>query len=452
MRVPQLKRELAREIVRFVWSSSVSGRGDSSRLSLFASGDWQESLEWLHLSGLALLFWDCLKRSGGKNRLPAEVRHRLAQNESDHRLRVAEMLQEFASINRIFDAAGQPYAALKGFALVPGYFPDPTLRVFSDYDYLLSGASVPCIEHAFQAAGYIPCGHDERYSRTYFHNGKPPRLVSNLDEMYSPGLGREIELHWKLWDEHKTGIRVDLPTDFLAHRTVRNWKGLRFAVLADQDAIIYHALHTFRHLIEGWCRLCAIYEVAYFLKERGSEPGLWHRVAARLDGRFRLTQVVAVIFTLAARVFNLRIPALESSLFQVLSPAMTLWLDRYGVESTSDNFAVGRNTLFLYRDFIDERNAWRQVRRRQLFLLKWPSRVRYVSTSSSSGWQAAAQRLAYIAKVVRSQLMGSIRYGCELARWRRALSAQCRCGQRGCRNLQGLGCRLDVGGPVDNQG
>jgi Uncharacterised nucleotidyltransferase len=417
-----LNRALAREVVRFLWSSSLPEACDTSRLRPFTRADWQESFEWLHLTGLGLLFWGFLKQARAENVLPAGMGTRLARNEANNRLRVAEMLREFDSINRLFVRSGQSYAVLKGFALVPNYFPDASLRTFTDYDYLLPPGLIEPAGQALRDAGYIRHGQDESDAVTYFRQDEPPRLIADLDEMYSPQLAREVELHGKLWDEEKMGVRLRLPDDFLSRCTLREREDVRFAVLAEEDAFIYHALHTFRHVIEGWCRLSALYEIAYFLKQRGPDAAFWDILHTRLEGRSRLTQVVSAMVSLAARVFNLAAPAaVNSGILGALSPGMALWVDRYGVDSALENFSANKYGLFLYREFVEDGKAWRAVRRRRVFLLKWPSRVTEVSSPTSSDWKAVWRRLSYIVGLLRFHLAGSLRYGFELGRWRGAL-------------------------------
>ena len=146
---------------------------DPSRLASFKTDDWERSFEWLQLSGLALLFWDRLKRSGAENILPRHVGARLARNAANNQVRVGEMWREFVSINERLESAGVSYAALKGFPLVPDYFPDPSLRSFTDYDYLLSYDSIERAGQALESAGYVcrdrECGAARRRARGNDH-------------------------------------------------------------------------------------------------------------------------------------------------------------------------------------------------------------------------------------------------------------------------------------------
>jgi len=420
-----LNRTLAAE---FVHSLQLPGLPppDPSRLASFKTDDWERSFEWLQLSGLALLFWDRLKRSGAENILPRHVGARLARNAANNQVRVGEMWREFVSINERLESAGVSYASLKGFPLVPDYFPDPSLRSFTDYDYLLSYDSIERAGQALESAGYVCRDRNDSYAVTYSPRSHPPRLIADLDEMYSAGLPREVELHWTLWSEEKVGIRLKLPGDIMARARWQEWQGVSFRALGEADALIYHAMHTFRHLLEGWCRLCAVYEIAHVLSRRARDADFWKGFRTRIGGCPRLSQVAGVIFALASRVFQVQVPAeVASSTVQTLTPAMALWVERYGTDSALQNFSADKFSLLLYREFVDDPRAWRAVRRRRVFLLKWPSRVGEVSGANSSRLSAAGQRFAYLLRLLRFHLPASVRYAWELGKWHRRLTRVC---------------------------
>ena len=136
-----MNRNLARKVVDCL---RVSGSPQTSveRLHSFRAGAWKRTLKWLDHSGLALLFWHQLKEVGAQDAVPPEFGALLEQNLKDHRVRVARMAEEFDSINRLLESAGVKYAALKGFALIPEYCPDASLRTTYDYDYLLPPESM----------------------------------------------------------------------------------------------------------------------------------------------------------------------------------------------------------------------------------------------------------------------------------------------------------------------
>src|ERR1035441_8677185 len=122
-----MKRDIRRSIIGCL---RVSGPVEEHlrRLRNFRARDWETSLNWLHLSGIALVFWDRLQKLGAKDAIPHKLAESLAANLADHRIRVAAMTQEFDSLNRRLERAGVEYAVWKGFALFPQYCPDACLR------------------------------------------------------------------------------------------------------------------------------------------------------------------------------------------------------------------------------------------------------------------------------------------------------------------------------------
>jgi hypothetical protein len=416
-----LNRDLAREIVGFL---HVSGRPASSiaRLETFTRSDWDRTLGWLHLTGLALLFWNQLQDQGYGDAVPPEVGSRLAANLAENRLRTAEMAREFDSLNQQLQQAGIPYAVLKGFTLVPDYCPDACLRSFTDYDYLVAPDSLERAGEALQAAGYVPQARSESHSVTYFHPSRPPSRVSRLDDIYLPGLAREVELHFKVWDEDQ-GIRLDLPDDLLARSCYRRWDQVGFPALSDEDALIFHALHAFRHILPHWCRLSALYETAYFIERQSSNEVFWERFRQRIQACPPLPQIAGVLFSLAARIFGATLPAaVRACTTETLSPAMALWVEHYGLDLALGNFSANKFSLFLHREFIQEPAAWQEIRRRQLFLLKRPARVARTSGPRARfSLKATWTQLVYLAQLLRFHVPATLQYAVELPRWRRML-------------------------------
>jgi hypothetical protein len=410
-----------------------------ARLRMFTKNDWGPTVDWLHLSGLALLFWHRLEERQFESVVPPEVRARLARNLADNQVRVREMGAEFDSINRRLEEAGVPFAVLKGFALIPEYFPHAALRSSTDYDYLLPGNALRQVDQALRAAGYVPLAEPKKsYSVTYARAGNPPRLVSCLDDMYSTRLPREIELHSELWERDREKIDLALPDDLLARGKLRSWQGLQFPALCDEDALIFHLLHLLKHLLGNWCRLSSLFEIAYFLNRQGSDIAFWERLRQRAQSHGRLPQVIGVAFALAADVFGAPIPrAVTEWTTQALPSGMALWVERYGVSLALQNFSGNKFCLFLHREFVQDVEGWRHVRRRRVFLLERPARVTKASTPQfSSRLTATWGQLIYVFGLLRFHLPATLGYWFELPRWKRMLRRVQR--SKGCFRKSGI--------------
>ena len=440
-----LPRALAREIIAALSVSSASdqaeasGAGgsrihssaaksvrhatyaDYSRWAAFGQRDWLRALDWLDQSGLALLFWDRLTGLGAEDSVPREIGQKLARNLAGHRLRIAAMAAEFDSINRRLESAGIEYAVLKGFALVPDYCPDAALRPTYDYDYLVRPAAVDRARQAFDAAGFVHRQGREKHPLVFIRPDRPPHQALCRDELYDASFPRIIELHHSLWEAEPLGIPVRLEDGVLDSVQSREWQGLRFGALSDEDALVFQVLHAFRHMLRNWCRLGLLRDMAYFLERRAADREFWERFAARINDRPPLPEMAGVVFSLSANLFGARVPeAIRAQTVDKLPGPLALWVERYGPDSALDNFLTNKFSLFLHREFVPDPSVWRAVRLRLLFPVQRPNKaVEARSPRLSSRLAAAAKQTLYGGRRVVHHLTAALRYGWESYRWQR---------------------------------
>jgi len=418
-----MNHRLAGEIVDFL---RVSRAPEPDRLPRWkASGrrQWDRVLEWLDLSGLALLFWSRLEDAGAEGAVPGEVGEELARSLDDHRQRITSMTAEFNAINQCFERAGIRYAALKGFALIPDYCPDAALRSTYDHDYLVSPDNVDRAEQALAAAGWVRKQERVDHPLVYFHAASPVWSPIERDDLYSPSFPRTVELHHHLW-ESGLGISVDLPEDMLASSRMRSGQGLRFSVLAEEDELLFQILHAFRHILYNWCRLCSLHDIAYFVETNSSDAARWERFAKRISGREPLAQIVGVVFLLATKLFGASIPSrIRAETVETLPGALTLWVERYGRHSALDNFSRNKFGLFLHREFVPDPTVWRQVRRKLLFPIQRPNQAAVAASQEiSTRFRAAWKQTLYSVKRVGHHSKAALYYGWESYRWQRLRS------------------------------
>ena len=179
-----------------------------ARLRTFSRRDWQQTLPWLDDSGLALYLLDRVNRSGLSQTLPDEIESRLRGNLDSNRRRLAEMKEEFGSLNRRFESAEVEYVVLKGFALIPDYCPDAGLRSQYDYDYLVAEGSLTKAQQVLEAAGYsqkIQSPGFEKVGASLFA-AQSLHLPSSDEDFYSDDLSRTVELHLSLWEPNQDRI------------------------------------------------------------------------------------------------------------------------------------------------------------------------------------------------------------------------------------------------------
>ena len=396
---------------------------DFDDLKTWDRRSWLVMLPWLHTSGLALPFLRTLRMHGSECLLPSDVRTRLERNQAGNQARVDRMAEEFAALNRCFENAGVRYAALKGFALIPDYSPDASLRTQADFDYLVVPESRSHAERALRAAGYLRQIRDDSNVHVFFHSARPLRIPASDDALYSAALPRRLELHTRLWDAGPESIRPRSLGTALDRTQLRQWQGVRFPALSDEDAFTFQILHALRHIFDLWCRLSLLLEIAYFLKRRAHDAGFWRRFISRTNGDPGLAAATGVVVTLAAELFGASIPApLDDWLRENTPPAMKLWAKRYGRDCALGNFMEDKFSLFLLREFIPDVVAWRKVWRRRLFPIHRPNRAAEAASPRMSSRLAAGWKQSlHVVRRFKFHLVSALRLGWEFPRWERVL-------------------------------
>lgn len=423
-----MSRDLRREIIGCLRvAGSVEGHLRSLRN--FPKRDWEASVNWLNLSGIALAFWDRLQKLGAEDVVPRQVGAGLAANLADHRLRVAAMRQEFDSLNREFEQRGIEYAALKGFTLIPEYCPDACLRPAYDYDYLISEEGWGRADEVLEAAGYARKPESGAEHSVTFAPSKFPARLSLLQScLYGASLPRRVELHRRLWDEDAFRIPLKVPEHPLHRKLRRTWQGISFFTLGEEDAFMFQTLHVFQHILHNWCRLRWLLEIAFFLETRSANVLFWKKLYANLEDNEPLREVVALVVLLAGAVFHAPLPAaIKEQSPGAMRGRVSLWVERYGLRSALDNFSENKYALFLYREFIRDEGVWRQVRNIRLLPLHRPNRVAgAVAPPPLARLPASWKQAWYVAHRLIHHAVSGAGYVWESARWEylRRLSAE----------------------------
>jgi hypothetical protein len=419
-----MNRSLARCVVA---SLGVTGPTDECLASLgtFRRRDWQRTLPWLDDSGLALYLLERIERTGPRPVLPAEIDAHLRRNLASNRRRLAAMREEFGSLNRRFEAAGVKYAVLKGFALIPDYCPDAALRSQYDYDYLVHPGSLEIAQRALQSAGYSRKVRNPEFDKMgeFFFSAQPLSVPPPKEDFYSANLPRDVELHLSLWEPNGEMIDVEAPNDALDRSRPAEWEGLRFPVLADDDTLIFEALHAFQHILAFWCKPSFFFEVAYFIAQRYSDEVFWERFRSRLQRHRYLPRIVGLVFSMAAMLFRAPVPAEVSKWTTGALPAtLSGWVERYGKHWALARFPGSKLSLFVHREFIENPEVWREVRRSRLFPFHRPAQVAEpAGPGLTSKWAASWGQAYFVLSRLRFHLKAWLSYAWEQRRWKRGL-------------------------------
>lgn len=189
-------------------------------------------LRWLDQSGLALYFLASVQKQGGTEVLApgfrAALESRMASNES----RSADMFGEFQKVVDAFKREKVRFCAMKGFSLIPDFYPSVALRHQTDFDFLVAPESIENASRALVSIGYISNGVDEAGDSTF---ATPLQHVpSATDNIYAIQRQREIDLATSVRMAIH-GVTVDLPLDFLERVECRDVAGFRFPALSTGD-------------------------------------------------------------------------------------------------------------------------------------------------------------------------------------------------------------------------
>ena len=397
----------------------------------FGKREWECALGWLDLSGLAIYFRHKIESSNGWAAFPDSVQSALKNRHTGNQLRTTAIFSEFRALIESFEKKSVNYAVLKGIALLPDYCPDPALRTQYDHDILVDEASLDGAEQALLNLGYRRKVGKEGESTVVYRRPEPQiRFSQSWEGLYSPELGRSVELHLTLWEEAEERIHLNLSNDFLERCVPREWEGLRFRALCDEDCLLFQILHAFRHVLRNWCRLSIFLEIGAFMKLRSSDSEFWKSFGDRIEALRWAPEASFVVLTLAQELFGATIPLqLQASLNTRRAPALKLWIERYGKHAALSNFRGDKCSLFLHEEFVDSPADWAAVRRRRLFPVQRPHRppaVVFQRSFSVAGrlWMENVHALTRL----KFHGLAGLRYALEYPRWsllRRLRLADC---------------------------
>ncbi len=392
---------------------------DRSIWQTFNLKEWEQALNWMDTSGLALYFLNRVQAANAADLLPESVRTRLMRGHTENRARVSLMAEELRMLCQLLGGAGIDFLLLKGFALVPDYCPDPSLRSQYDHDLLIHPSSIEQAEEALLKAGYHRKQSDETYHLIYIQ--APHEVPPHLGPLgiYSINLTRPVELHIRLWDPGEEKIDIKLPEDAFFRAAHRRLGELEYFALADENSLAFQALHAFRHILRSWCRLSTFLEIAQFLNNRRGDAFFWRSFADRISNQQWLPEICGIVFTLSASLFGAEIPeVIEPQTVSALSPRMRLWITRYGRQSALTNFHTDKYGLFLHREFVRAPSDWSEVRRRRLFPMHRPHRTPAVfHPGNSSSAKTFLLQCVHGIRRLKFHISSDFRYAWDVPRW-----------------------------------
>jgi hypothetical protein len=425
-----VRRTPAEDIVEFL-SFANTPADRLQKLKKVRPRQWQRVLRWLDDAGLAFYFLEKL-RSTNTEAVPTWLISRLERNFAANQRRVVDMSRRFGFLNQRFEEAGVRYAVLKGLSLVPHFCPDANLRHQGDFDYLVDDPSLSAARRVLVEAGYQQKASIANHQLIFVMPGMGE--ASRSAEQYSAEARHAVELHRDAWESDLCTLTA-MPRRFSAERTrIYYASGLVFPALTEEDAFLLQVLHACQHLFTYWIRMSHLFEIGYFLNQRKSDTLLWNRIEQQVGDNPVLRELVVVITELVAKLFAAPLPELVRAWGPKIRPAPRVWIESYArswafCELPAYEFCLfprAKLARFLHQQYTDGSGERRMVEKRWLT----SSRLSRIASAAKerpslvldTGWwkrQLLIRRSLFHA-------LASLRYACEIPRWRRLNRARMR--------------------------
>jgi hypothetical protein len=401
---------------------------DFGQMARFSARDWERTMGWIDRAGLTLYLVERLKACGATEVLPPRVLARFEQNLADNRCRVDHLLYETGCINEKLDHADVQYAVIKGFSLWPEFCSSPYLRTQCDLDYLVATRSLRSAQNVLLEFGY----EARRRSDVQFEYERPlQRVPSPFDSPYKLQTTPAVELHLGLWEDMGHHVPLEEPAFVLDSSKFKEWGGLRFPVLSDEDALLLQVLHAFQHMLSYWVKLSWLLEIGRFMEKRWRDSLFWERFSQHLEGAPRLAEFSTIALELTAKIFSAPMPQVAQHWRQFLRPSARLWLENYGQSwalgerppHKSKVFPDSKLSLLIHGDYISDCRARRDFLEHALMPWKVPGKqpsAAFVRVKNRPWTRVQALWVDSTYTVQRLSFHGGagLRYLWELPRWR----------------------------------
>jgi hypothetical protein len=289
---------------------------------LCAPLDWPSLLALGEQHGVLGLLRCHLRGQGHWQRIPAQVRRSLDLWYHDARVMYVKRTHQLARLLDAAASAGISPVVLKGAAVAPTVYPDPSLRVMADLDLLVPEGETPALLGALVHIGYI------RQEFFYTDDFNADRGYHQILEVPGDPTSR-VELHWGL--ASRLERRNALSARALLRRTT--WADVvtlpnsirrRARILAPAAQLVHLATHA---ATEGHAfgRLNWLADIAALVGSPLAPP--W----ASVIGFARLARASAAVFIALALARSLLDAAVPARVLHQLRPG---WLPLTVLERT----------------------------------------------------------------------------------------------------------------------
>lgn len=391
----------------------------ATQLGEFTERDWQRTLRWLDLTGLALYLLDRITSLGVQNCLPNPILERLQRNLADNRERSSALFQETIAIASELRRANVSFALLKGITLSPESVPDISLRCQMDIDILIRSSDAIAARDILLGFGYVLESIKEQ--EWCFTAGVERTM--KMDTLYKVRPQRMVELHLLPASDQRGAAVLE---DRLARARPRFIQGSEFPALSPPDLFVQQALHIFNHLCSEHTRAQWLLEYWRNVLARRDDAAFWKDVESIACDEPRADVALGAVTLLATLLFGDFAPReLLLWLMDRLPRAERLWIETYGRRVLLADFQASKLYMLL-RQQLSTRGHPKQVSRWR-FLLPfhwWPVRITHRPAEERLPARLMRYRFeaGYALRRLKFHLRTSIPYAIECMRWRRILA------------------------------
>jgi hypothetical protein len=422
-----MNRKLAEAIIGCLQLSGASY--DFGQMARFSPLDWERTTGWIDRAGLTLYLFERLRAWGATGVLPLRVLARFERNLADNRCRVDHLLHETGCINEKLNQAGVQYVVIKGFSLWPEFCTNPYLRTQCDLDYMVARQSLRSAQNVLLEIGYERRGRSDLQE---FAFERPlQRVPTQFDSPYKVATTPMVELHVGIWEDMTHHVPLEEPAFVLDSHKLKEWGGLRFPVLSEEDALLLQLLHAFQHMVSYWVKPSWLLEIGRFMEKRWRDSLFWNKFSQRLEAAPRLAEFSTIALELSANVFSAPMPEVAKHWRQFLRPSARLWLDNYGRSwalgerppHKSKVFPDSKLPLFMIGEYIPDRRTSRDSLRHGLIPWRIPGKrsSTVFAEVKNRPWtrvQALCLDSAFAIQQLSFHAGAGLRYLWELPRWR----------------------------------
>ena len=391
-------------------------RGDAERsyvqLSTTSPHAWQKTDYWLDSSGLAFYFLDQVSSLGIADAVHPKVFQRLRSNLRKNKIRAAAMFREFTALNASFGSAGITYFNHKGFTLCPHACPSPELRHQLDFDFVIASEHLAAARACLELRGYALSAATRKTWEF-----KAGNYARHKWDLYSMGTYRSVELHFSSSPYAPNDDRLERIGSW-------TWAGRQYPALAPPDQLIAQALHLFGHIRSETTRPAWLLEFRRHVIARRDDCAFWSTVRQLADDRKHAAMALGTSVLVASQLFGRFAPLeFEKWAAESVTPAVRLWVQRYGVDAVLADFP-GTKLFLLLEEELERSEARPATAVRTRLLPMHAGRVIFAPRKNETGAERMDRMFAQLRFVLfraRFHVVEALHYLIERPSWRRAL-------------------------------